>query len=65
MTILARACGHTRLDQLCRDDLVTWKEDRAKLSGVAYGGVGLSCALPMDKSRPIAMMAPCSSAYRM
>jgi len=42
MKILARACGHTHLNQLCVDDLVTWKEDMAKLSGVPYGGVGLA-----------------------
>jgi glutamate synthase domain-containing protein 2 len=42
MKILARACGHTHLNQLCRDDLVTWKEDMARLSGVPYGGVGLA-----------------------
>ncbi len=42
MKILARACGHTRLDQLDRDDLVTWKRDIADLTGVPYGGVGAS-----------------------
>jgi glutamate synthase domain-containing protein 2 len=42
MKILARACGHTHLNQFCRDDLVTWKEDMARLAGVPYGGVGLS-----------------------
>ncbi len=40
MKILARACGHTHLDQLALDDLVTWKEDMARLAGVPYGGVG-------------------------
>ncbi len=40
MKILARACGHTHLNQLSADDLVTWKEDMSRLSGVAYGGVG-------------------------
>ena len=38
--IMARACGHTHLNALALDDLVTWKEDMARLSGVAYGGVG-------------------------
>ena len=42
MQILARACGHRHLNQFSREDLVTWKEDMARLSGVAYGGVGLS-----------------------
>ena len=40
MKILARACGHSHLNQLSLDDLVTWKEDMARLSGVSYGGVG-------------------------
>jgi glutamate synthase domain-containing protein 2 len=39
MKILARACGHTHLNQFCFDDLTTWKEEMARLSGVAYGGV--------------------------
>lgn len=41
MKILARACGHTHLNQFSPDDLVTWKEDMTRLSGVAYGGIGL------------------------
>ena len=39
MKVLARACGHTHLDQFCKRDLTTWKRDVAYLSGVAYGGV--------------------------
>jgi len=39
MKILARACGHTHLSQLCHDDLTTWKEEMARLSGVHFGGV--------------------------
>lgn len=39
MSILARACGHTHLNQLQPDDLTTWKMEMACLSGVAYGGV--------------------------
>jgi len=41
MKILARACGHTHLNQLSLDDLTTWKHDMARLAGVPYGGVGL------------------------
>jgi glutamate synthase domain-containing protein 2 len=41
MKMLARACGHRHLSELNADDLVTWKEDMARLSGVTYGGVGL------------------------
>jgi len=40
MKILARACGHTHLNQLSLDDLTTWKHDMARLAGVPYGGVG-------------------------
>jgi len=42
MKILARACGHTHLNQFTIDDLVTWKEDMSLLAGVPYGGVGIS-----------------------
>jgi glutamate synthase domain-containing protein 2/nitrite reductase/ring-hydroxylating ferredoxin subunit len=38
MQVLARACGHTRLDQFRCDDLTTWKRDVAYLTGVPYGG---------------------------
>ena len=38
MKLLARACGHTHLDQFRREDLTTWKRDVAYLTGVAYGG---------------------------
>ncbi|MCH7667094.1 MAG: Rieske 2Fe-2S domain-containing protein [Acidobacteria bacterium] len=40
MQVLARACGHTHLNQFRLADLTTWKRDVAHLSGVAYGGVG-------------------------
>ncbi len=39
MQVLARACGHTHLNQFRREDLTTWKRDVAYLTGVAYGGV--------------------------
>ena len=39
MQVLARACGHTHLNQFCADDLTTWKRDLAYLSGVSYAGV--------------------------
>jgi len=38
MATLARACGHTHLNQLRHDDLITWNRDLAYLSGVRYGG---------------------------
>ena len=39
MSVLARACGHTRLDQFCVDDLTTFDREMAALTGIAYGGV--------------------------
>jgi glutamate synthase domain-containing protein 2 len=38
--LLARACGHTHLNQFRLSDLTTWKRDVAHLTGVTYGGVG-------------------------
>ena len=40
MKVLARACGHRRLSGFNLNDLTTWKQDMADLTGVAYGGVG-------------------------
>ncbi|MGF1468437.1 MAG: glutamate synthase-related protein [Sandaracinaceae bacterium] len=40
MTVLARACGHDHLGRMTPDDLTTWDRDVARLSGVAYAGVG-------------------------
>jgi glutamate synthase domain-containing protein 2 len=39
MSLLARACGHTHLNQLHAGDLTTWKRDVAYLTGVRYAGV--------------------------
>lgn len=39
MQVLARACGHSHLNQFALDDLTTWKRDIAYLSGVRYAGV--------------------------
>lgn len=39
MQVLARACGHSHLNQLELDDLTTWKKEMAELSGVEFGGV--------------------------
>ncbi len=40
MQVMARACGHDALSGFDRDDLTTWKQDMAALSGVRFGGVG-------------------------
>jgi glutamate synthase domain-containing protein 2 len=39
MTVLARAAGHSHLNQFNIDDLTTFKADMAQLAGVHYGGV--------------------------
>jgi glutamate synthase domain-containing protein 2/nitrite reductase/ring-hydroxylating ferredoxin subunit len=39
MQVLARACGHSHLNQFCLDDLTTYKRDIAYLTGIHYGGV--------------------------
>lgn len=39
MSILARACGHTHLNQFCLDDLTTYKRYMADLTGIPFGGV--------------------------
>ena len=40
MKVMARACGHTHLNEFSSDDLSTWKYDMHRLSGVAFAGVG-------------------------
>ena len=40
MTVLARAAGHRHLRDFRVDDLTTFDTDMARLTGVAYGGVG-------------------------
>ena len=39
MQVMARACGHSHLNQFNADDITTWKKDMAELSGVRYAGV--------------------------
>ncbi len=39
MKVLSRACGHSALDELCVDDLTTFKREVADLTGVRYAGV--------------------------
>nr|MDJ0976046.1 FMN-binding glutamate synthase family protein [Planctomycetota bacterium] len=38
MQVLARACGHSHLNEFRPTDLTTFKRDVAYLTGVAYGG---------------------------
>ena len=39
MQVLARACGHSHLNQFALDDLTTWDRDMAYLTGIPYAGV--------------------------
>lgn len=39
MTVLARACGHTHLNQFSIEDLTTFSTEMADLTGIDYGGV--------------------------
>ncbi len=39
MQVMARACGHERLDGFTIDDLTTWHREVAYLTGVRYAGV--------------------------
>ncbi len=39
MTVLAAACGHDHVSQLCLDDLTTFDRDLHHLAGVPYGGI--------------------------
>ena len=40
MQVMARACGHDHLGAFNPGDLGTWKEEMARLSGIAYTGAG-------------------------
>ncbi len=39
MKVMARACGHEHVNEFQLNDLTTWKQDMANLSGISYGGV--------------------------
>lgn len=39
MQVLARACGHTHLNQFSRHDLTTYNRDIAHLTGIPYSGL--------------------------
>jgi glutamate synthase domain-containing protein 2 len=39
MQVMARACGHSHLNEFSADDITTWKKDMAELSGIRYAGV--------------------------
>ena len=39
MQVMARACGHTHLNQFCADDIATFDRDIAYMTGIKYAGV--------------------------
>jgi len=39
MQVMARACGHSDLNQFTKDDLATWHHEMARLSGVVFSGI--------------------------
>jgi glutamate synthase domain-containing protein 2 len=41
LQVMARACGHSHLNQFSVDDLTTWKREMAHLTGIRYGGLSL------------------------
>ena len=40
MQVMARACGHNHLNKFNVEDLATWREEMARLSGVRFSGYG-------------------------
>lgn len=40
MQVLARACGHSHLNQFDLNDITTWHKQMAELSGIRFAGVG-------------------------
>lgn len=41
MQVMARACGHSHLNEFCLEDLSTYHRDMAHLTGIPYAGVSL------------------------
>lgn len=39
MSVMARACGHDRLDRFSRRDITTWKPEMAALTGIPFAGL--------------------------
>ena len=38
MQVMARACGHTHLNQFTLNDITTWKRPMAELAGISFAG---------------------------
>ena len=52
MTVLARACGHSRLGDFTVDDLTTFDRDLHHLAAVPYGGVIAADTAPGGSGTP-------------
>ncbi len=39
MQVMARACGHTHLNQFTINDITTWKKEIAELTGISFAGI--------------------------
>lgn len=38
MSVMARACGHSNLNQFTQDDITSWKKEMADLTGIQFAG---------------------------
>ncbi len=38
ISVMARACGHSHVNQFCKDDIATWDPELARLCGIEYSG---------------------------
>jgi glutamate synthase domain-containing protein 2/CDGSH-type Zn-finger protein len=38
ISVMARACGHSHVNQFCKDDIATWDPALAQLCGIEYSG---------------------------
>ena len=38
LQVMARACGHTHLNQFTQGDITTWKKPMSGLTGIAFAG---------------------------
>lgn len=58
MKVMARACGHTHLQQFNVNDISTWKREMAELTGIHYAGVGWSPIQPAASAPAIPPSQP-------
>jgi methylamine---glutamate N-methyltransferase subunit C len=53
MKLMARACGHAHLRQFNQNDITTWKQEMAGLTGIKYAGIGWSPSISSDSNTKI------------